>query len=325
MAQFDFPVIDPEVTTGTDLAGYLNGWQPAVESWHSGNSRPTYASEGMLWLDKSGGPTNWVAKFFDGADDIPLWSINPTANSMIWGAGVFTSLHVTGASALDGDVTTGAHIVLTGTMGGVGGATRYIGAGGGPHFFHNVAPGGQHLFGVNEVVCGAINNAGISTGMSLFVSGAGMFGGATGNRGAQIEIVHNSAYNAEASGLYLTTGTGTTGESGIYLFADKANNITGINSLQPGTGARPMWIQPGGGQLRVGEYGLAVQTLAKITARYPGDALEFGHNNPAGYASTIGCLPTNGNPYVAFHAEHGSNPNTFRTRGIYGVGIMSDL
>lgn len=80
MPQFDFPLIDPNVTSGTELADYLNGWSAAVESSHSGAARPTYAPPGMLWIDTSGGAGNWLLKAFDGADDVTIGKIDTTAN-----------------------------------------------------------------------------------------------------------------------------------------------------------------------------------------------------------------------------------------------------
>lgn len=80
MAQFDMPNIDPLVTSGTELANFLNAWAAALESSHSGVARPVYAGEGLLWLDKSGGAANWHLRFFDGADDIDFGRIDSTAN-----------------------------------------------------------------------------------------------------------------------------------------------------------------------------------------------------------------------------------------------------
>jgi hypothetical protein len=79
--QFDFPLIDPEVTTGTDLANILNSWSQAVESAHSGAARPPYAGQGLIWLDTSGGAANWQIKFFDGAQDIVIGTIDSTGDT----------------------------------------------------------------------------------------------------------------------------------------------------------------------------------------------------------------------------------------------------
>lgn len=80
MSQFQFPVIDPQITSGTELANYLNSWVPAIQSQHSGVARPAYAVEGLLWLDKSGGAAGWKLRFFDGAQDIEIGRIDSVAN-----------------------------------------------------------------------------------------------------------------------------------------------------------------------------------------------------------------------------------------------------
>ena len=80
MAQFDFPVLDPLITSGTELANWLNAWAQALESLHSGAVRPAYAGEGLLWLDKAGGAADWHLKLFDGANDIDLGRINSTTD-----------------------------------------------------------------------------------------------------------------------------------------------------------------------------------------------------------------------------------------------------
>lgn len=46
--------------------------------------------------------------------------------------------------------------------------------------------------------------------------------------------------------------------------------------------------------------------------------------NPAGYGNTLGCKTGGGQGFVAFNAEHGTNANTFKTRGIIGCGIASN-
>lgn len=55
-------------------------------------------------------------------------------------------------------------------------------------------------------------------------------------------------------------------------------------------------------------------------------SFEFGHTNTAGYGSVLGCQNNTGNPYLAFNAGPGTSViNTFRTLGVAGVVLMSDL
>jgi len=282
---------------------HANSRSPVLSLWRAG-AHDCFISAGPNALNF--GVTNGLADYADAtlsaAAQFGLSQSNANCN---------VDLNVTG------------HYLLNGSAGGLGGATRYIGPGGGSHFYYNVPTGGQHIFAVNETVVGQFTASGISTAF-VASAGTGLFGGATGNRGAQVEIVHNSLYNAEASGLYLTTGTGTAGESGIYLFADKTNNIVGINSLQPGTGSRPLWISPGGGQVSIGGALGYWQTTALLACRTAGNAIEFGHNNSAGYVSMLGAEATSGTPFLGFNCEL-TGGNTYTTRGIPGAVFQSDL
>ena len=54
-----------------------------------------------------------------------------------------------------------------------------------------------------------------------------------------------------------------------------------------------------------------------------GNSIEWGHSNPSGYRCTLGALSGGGQPFIAFGAEHGTNSNTFRTRGLQGAVIQS--
>lgn len=73
MSQFDFGVIDPE-TSGVELAALMQNWRNAVHSGHSGASRPSYVSAGMLWVQASGGALQ--INLFDGEDDVAICTID---------------------------------------------------------------------------------------------------------------------------------------------------------------------------------------------------------------------------------------------------------
>ena len=55
-----------------------------------------------------------------------------------------------------------------------------------------------------------------------------------------------------------------------------------------------------------------------------GNSLEWGHSNAAGYRSTLGALTGGGHPFIAWSGEHGTNSNTYRTRGLKGHVIQTD-
>jgi len=73
-AQYDFGTIVPETTTGTQLASHLNSWRTALNSLHSGSSRPAYAAAGTMWIDTSGSP--WLLKVYGGVSDVTLGPID---------------------------------------------------------------------------------------------------------------------------------------------------------------------------------------------------------------------------------------------------------
>lgn len=67
------------------------------------------------------------------------------------------------------------------------------------------------------------------------------------------------------------------------------------------------------------------QYSANFWSRSPAAALEFGHSNPAGYGSVIGCQINDGKPFLGFHCGPGTTVNTYKTLGIRGSIIKSDL
>ncbi len=66
------------------------------------------------------------------------------------------------------------------------------------------------------------------------------------------------------------------------------------------------------------------QTDALIGIRKSGNAIEWGHSNPAGYQSVLGSESNSGSPFIALNAEAGTTANTYRTRGLPGVVLKSN-
>jgi hypothetical protein len=108
---------------------------------------------GRFWSKFGGALTDWT-EFATTSGFLPLsgGSLNPAASLTV-----------------PADLTVGQRIALTGSVGGFGGAVRYIGVGGSTStIYHNVPTGGGHSFAVNEVSQVSITTAGIS------VSGSGV-------------------------------------------------------------------------------------------------------------------------------------------------------
>ena len=175
-----------------------------------------------------------------------------------------------------------------------------------------------------------------STGYALLTSG-GNVGIGTTAPGAPLEVRTTSAgYASNAGGLALTTAGST---SGLRFGVDDSNYswISSFNSL-------PLYIDAGGNNtilnatagnvgigttsptntLSVGPYGNAGQTTAPIQARNQGNSIEWGHNNQAGFASTLGAQAGSGQAFLCFSCEAGTTSNTFKTRGLMGSLFEDD-
>jgi hypothetical protein len=91
MAQHDYNIANQTFPAfRTDLNNALT----AIQTTNSGTSRPTGAVAGMMWLDTTSATTPTL-KFYDGADDISLATINYTANTVDW---LDSTISITGLS-----------------------------------------------------------------------------------------------------------------------------------------------------------------------------------------------------------------------------------
>ena len=81
----------------------LNNALSAIQTTHSGTSRPTGAVAGQIWLDTTSA-TSPTLKYYDGTDDISLATIDHTANTVNW---LDSTVSITGLS------TTATGTVLT--------------------------------------------------------------------------------------------------------------------------------------------------------------------------------------------------------------------
>jgi len=100
MAQHDFVISNQGFPA---FRSDLNDFLSAVKTTHSGTSRPSGASAGTIWLDTTSA-TSPTLKYYDGADDISLATIDHTANTVNW---LDSTVSITGLS------TTATGTVLT--------------------------------------------------------------------------------------------------------------------------------------------------------------------------------------------------------------------
>jgi len=91
MAQHDFNIAN---ATFPSVRSDINSALSAINSSQSGTSRPSSAVAGTIWLDTTNA-TSPTLKFYDGADDISLATINYTANTVDW---LDSSITITGLS-----------------------------------------------------------------------------------------------------------------------------------------------------------------------------------------------------------------------------------
>ncbi len=80
MAQHDY---DIENSSFPAFRTNLNGVLDAINSSNSGTSRPSSAVVGTIWLDLTSSATPTL-KYYDGADDISLATLNHSANTVNW-------------------------------------------------------------------------------------------------------------------------------------------------------------------------------------------------------------------------------------------------
>ena len=91
----------------------LNNALSAIQTTHSGTSRPTGAVAGQIWLDTTSATTPTL-KYYDGADDISLATLDHSANTVNW---LDSTVSITGLSTTaTGTVLTLSDSVSTSTV-----------------------------------------------------------------------------------------------------------------------------------------------------------------------------------------------------------------
>ncbi len=260
-----------------------------------------------------GNGTNFVSSAIQAAD-IPSGSGNyiqnqnagpqATANFNISGTGTAATFNATtgintGAGAGSQRIDASGNLTNIGTIGASGAATI----------------GGLLTANAGITTTGAdfnFKDAGVtdSTAVRLFSSGGSLYlqngSGNAINFRSKNGTLHSAITDAGNWGL------GTSGpDSRLHVIGGVC-----IETSDSGCAATS-------GTLRVGA--TAPVSNALITAIANGNSFEFGHTNAAGYRSTLGAEASNGAPFLAFNAEAGSTGNTYRTRGLAGAIIKSNL
>jgi hypothetical protein len=86
MSQDIFNDIDPNTTSGVQLATLLNAFKDAFASGLIGSARPVNLQEGGFWVDESLLISNgyYIFQFYNGSSDIELFRINNVTESIIF-------------------------------------------------------------------------------------------------------------------------------------------------------------------------------------------------------------------------------------------------
>ena len=105
MAQHDYNIANQGFSS---FRSDLNNALSAVQTTNSGTSRPTGAVAGQLWLDTTTA-TSPTLKYYDGADDISLATIDHTSNTVNW---LDSTVSITGLST----TATGTVLTLSDTV-----------------------------------------------------------------------------------------------------------------------------------------------------------------------------------------------------------------
>ena len=79
MSQFDFGNLSSPLSGTSFIDSNLEPWRDALHSSHKGDTRPSYAVEGMIWVDDTNSSL-WGVYVFDGTDDIKLGDVDTSNN-----------------------------------------------------------------------------------------------------------------------------------------------------------------------------------------------------------------------------------------------------
>ncbi len=110
----DFP-IDPDATSGIELAAIFNRFISARDTTDAGVTRPGYTEAGGLWVDNSGmssSPAIMKIMVFDGVDDIVVASIDTDSGQVIFESGGVTTWEASRIYNAGNVATIGAYLYV---------------------------------------------------------------------------------------------------------------------------------------------------------------------------------------------------------------------
>ena len=109
MAQHDYDIANASFPT---VRSDINSVLSAINSSNSGSSRPSSATTGTIWLDTTSASSPTL-KYYDGAGDISLATLDHSANTVNWLDSTVTADLVNDTSPqLGGNLDTNSHNIL---------------------------------------------------------------------------------------------------------------------------------------------------------------------------------------------------------------------
>ena len=218
MAQHDMNIANQSFP---DFRTDLNNALSALNSMHSGTSRPSGATTGTLWLDTTNSGSNSLElKFFDGTDDISFATVDTSANTINFiDSAVASDLVNDTSPQLGGDLDTNSFNITIDDA----------------HFIKDENGNEQLIFqttasAVNEleITNGATGNGPIlgasgETNVDLNLKPKGSGKTIIGSGGASATLTSSGAYD-----LVLDTNSGT--NSGNITITDGANGNIDVST-----------------------------------------------------------------------------------------------
>jgi len=243
---------------------------------------------------------------FDGSGDVGIGDTTPSYKLDVTGTGQFTSTLVVGTPTASGHAATKSYVDTVAAGGTL------------------LSRSGTDTYVTNTGDEFGIGTAGPTDKLHVYNGRFKLSSNANGGSVIITEYDGLARITAAAAG---GGGTVAIGREPVAVHGQPAGTYS-VELWSGSNGGTPTLTASGGnvgigGTLNVG--GGTAQSSPLITARSGFNNLEFGHGNQAGYGSTLGYLEPSGKPFLAFHAESVGSGDYYRTRGIVGRILQSDL
>ena len=201
MAQHDYNIANQGFSS---FRSDLNNALSAIQTTNSGTSRPTGAVAGQIWLDTTSA-TSPTLKFYDGADDISLATVNYTTNTVDW---LDSSVTITGLST----TATGTVLTLTDSA-----HTTSV----------NMICGNNTALRFNELTANGSNYIGLKAPASLSADLTFTLPSTDGTSGQFLKTDGSGNLSFATAGLTGATSTAT----GTVLTLSDTQNVASVNVI----------------------------------------------------------------------------------------------